>query len=108
LGYYTFGNSSLSIRERCRRFLEEALELVQACGISQDEAQAILDYVYKRSKGEVSQEIGGVMVSLFALADIVKYDAMECASIELDRIESPEVQVKCREKQRAKVEAGVS
>ena len=53
--------------ERNHRFIEEALELVQACGCSQDEAHQMVDYVYGRPVGSIHQEIGGVMVTLAAL-----------------------------------------
>lgn len=54
--------------ERNHRFLEEALELVQAAGCTADAARALVAYVYGRPVGELGQEIGGVMVTLAALA----------------------------------------
>lgn len=53
--------------ERSHRFLEEALELVQACGCSEQEAERLVAYVYGRPVGKKSQEVGGVMVTLAAL-----------------------------------------
>lgn len=53
--------------ERNHRFLEEALELVQACGCTQSEAHQLVDYVFGRPVGEKPQEVGGVMVTLAAL-----------------------------------------
>mgnify|MGYP006958842284 CR=1 FL=1 len=53
--------------ERSHRFLEEALELVQACGCSASEAHQLVDYVFGRAVGHASQEAGGVMVTLAAL-----------------------------------------
>ncbi|HEY7822719.1 MAG TPA: hypothetical protein VIG24_07805 [Acidimicrobiia bacterium] len=53
--------------ERNHRFLEEALELVQACGCSRSEAHQLVDYVFDRPVGEPHQEVGGVMVTLAAL-----------------------------------------
>src|SRR6185312_4381635 len=52
--------------ERNHRFLEEALELVQAAGCTQNEAHQLVDYVFNRPIGELNQEIGGVMVTLAA------------------------------------------
>jgi hypothetical protein len=52
--------------ERNFRFLEEALELVQASGCSQDDAHKLVDYVFNRPVGEANQEVGGVMVTLAA------------------------------------------
>jgi hypothetical protein len=53
--------------ERNHRFLEEALELVQARGCSVSEAHQLVDYVFGRPVGEQFQEVGGVMVTLAAL-----------------------------------------
>lgn len=54
-------------RERNHRFIEEALELIQACGATASEAHQLVDYVFGRPTGEPSQEAGGVMVTLAAL-----------------------------------------
>ena len=53
--------------ERNHRFLEESIELVQACGCTASEAHQLVDYVYGRPVGEKVQEVGGVMVTLAAL-----------------------------------------
>lgn len=60
--------------ERNRRFLEESLELVQACGCTKQEALRLVDYVFGRPKGEVDQEVGGVMISLAALCNAHEID----------------------------------
>lgn len=72
--------------ERNHRFLEEALELVQANGCTQSEAHQLVDYVYGRPVGELAQEVGGVMVTLAALclaSDVAMHAAGET---ELTRI----------------------
>lgn len=38
---------------RSWRFIEEALELVQACGCPKDEVLKTVDYVYGRPVGEI-------------------------------------------------------
>jgi len=53
--------------ERNHRFLEEALELVQAAGCTRSEAHQLVDYVFDRPVGDLQQEAGGVMVTLAAL-----------------------------------------
>lgn len=58
---------SADFRERNHRFFEESSELVQACGMSKEEAHMLVDYVYGRPVGEKLQEVGGVMVTLAAL-----------------------------------------
>jgi hypothetical protein len=72
--------------ERNHRFLEEALELVQACGCTQSEAHQLVDYVYGRPVGEVRQEVGGVMVTLAALCLAQHISMHECGEAELARI----------------------
>jgi hypothetical protein len=72
--------------ERCHRFLEEALELVQAGGTTADEAHQLVDYVYGRPVGELHQEVGGVMVTLAALCLAFGSNMHECGEVELARI----------------------
>jgi len=72
--------------ERNHRFLEETLELVQACGCSADEAHQLVDYVYGRPVGEKDQEVGGVMITLAALCLANGLDMHEAGERELARI----------------------
>jgi NTP pyrophosphatase (non-canonical NTP hydrolase) len=72
--------------ERSDRFIEEALELVQACGYPKDRALALVDYVYGRDQGEVNQEVGGVMVTLAAHCLAHGVDMHEAGETELARI----------------------
>lgn len=86
--------------ERNHRFLEESLELVQSLGCTQDEAHQIVDYVFGRDIGDANQEIGGVMVTLAALANAHHWDVERCAESELLRANA-NIQ-KIRAKQAAK------
>lgn len=88
--------------ERNHRFLEEALELVQALGCSQGDAHQLVDYVYGRPVGEPAQEVGGVMVTLAALCLANHLDMHLAAEAELARINAPETLQKIRAKQAAK------
>ena len=82
-----FGKVAASDRsERNHRFLEEALELVQAQGCSKDEAFQLVEYVYDRPVGEVSQEVGGVLLTLAALCNASDVDMTESAEKELSRV----------------------
>lgn len=72
--------------ERNHRFLEEALELVQSTGCTASEAHQLVDYVYGRTVGEPTQEVGGVMVTLAALCLANGLDMHEAAETELARI----------------------
>ncbi|WBO23980.1 hypothetical protein [Sphingomonas abietis] len=72
--------------ERNHRFLEEALELVQACGCTASEAHQLVDYVFDRLVGDPAQEVGGVMVTLAALCLANGLDMHRAGEIELARI----------------------
>lgn len=74
------------LQERNRRFLEEALELVQSCDFSREAAHAMVDYVYDRPVGETFQEVGGVEVTLSALCNANDIDQVVARETELTRI----------------------
>ena len=72
--------------ERCKRFLEEALELVQALGLRKSKVLELVEYVYDRPAGEPEQEVGGVAVSLMGLCDSVDIQFIEAGETELARV----------------------
>jgi len=72
--------------ERNHRFLEEALELVQANGCTQSESHQLVDYVYGRDQGEINQEVGGVMVTLAALCSASGVSMELAGETELARV----------------------
>jgi NTP pyrophosphatase (non-canonical NTP hydrolase) len=72
--------------ERNHRFIEEALELVQACGCTKSEAHQLVDYVYGRDQGDINQEVGGVMVTLAALCLANGFDMHRAGETELERV----------------------
>jgi hypothetical protein len=72
--------------ERNHRFLEESIELVQACGCTREDAHALVDYVFDRPVGEPWQETGGVSVTLAALCLAHGIDMHAAADEELARI----------------------
>jgi len=86
--------------ERNHRFIEEALELVQACGCTASEAHQLVDYVFARPAGEKAQEVGGVMVTLAALCLAQGLDMAAAGETELARIWTKVEQI--RSKQAAK------
>ncbi|WP_230955190.1 hypothetical protein [Burkholderia anthina] len=88
--------------ERNHRFFEEAGELVQACGMTREEAHALVDYTWSRPVGEPTQEVGGVMVTLAALCLANGLDMHSAGETELERINVPETVAKIRAKQAAK------
>lgn len=79
-------NVSRDHAERSHRFLEEALELVQAAGCSASEAHQLVNYVFGRPAGELAQEVGGVMVTLAALCLAQGVDMHAAGDTELARV----------------------
>lgn len=71
--------------ERTYRALEEAIELAQACGCPQDDALALVRYVYERPAGPIAEEVGGVMVTLAGLCTAFDVDLAAAAAAELER-----------------------
>lgn len=87
-------------RIRNHRFLEEALELVQACGCSKEDALRLVDYVYDRDIGEIPQEVGGVVTTLAALCLAQEVDLDSCAEIELARVNNNVEKIREKSKQK--------
>lgn len=92
--------------ERNHRFLEEALELVQACDTTQEDAHRLVDYVFSRPVGERLQEVGGVMVTLALLCNAQCLSMEQGGEIELTRVLDPMIMDKIRAKQKAKPKFG--
>lgn len=100
--YTTFSNEIASSRaQRNSRFLEEALELVQSCGMTKERAAELVEYVFNRPVGEKEQEVGGAMLTLAGLCITQNINMTNAAEKELagawERIDE------IREKQRNKV-----
>lgn len=93
---------AFDVTERNHRFLEEALELVQATGCTKQEAHNLVDYVFGRDVGEVTQEVGGTMVTLAALCFANDVDLNAAMLAELARINLPDVILRIGEKQKTK------
>lgn len=92
-----------STKERGYRFLEEAVELVQAGGLNLKECLDIVAYVYSRPIGDLNQEVGGTMVTLAAFCHTHKLDMHDLAQVELDRCWQNIDKI--REKQKTKPQA---
>jgi NTP pyrophosphatase (non-canonical NTP hydrolase) len=82
---------------RYHRFLEEALELVQATGCSADEAHQLVEYVYGRPKGEIGQEVGGVMTTLASLCLAHGLDMHTAGEAELARVWTKVEQIRAKQ-----------
>jgi len=86
--------------ERNQRFMEEAVELVQACGGTREDCHMLVDYVFDRPVGEPEQEVGGVMVTLASLCFANNLHMDKCGRKELVRVWNKQDEI--REKQRHK------
>jgi hypothetical protein len=95
------------IATRCFRFFEEAGELCQSLGMRKEDANKLVDYVWSRPVGEPRQEIGGVMVTLAALATPAKLNMFLDGWAELARVNQPEITEKIRAKQKSKAAIGL-
>lgn len=98
-----FGETTAyDVVERNWRFLEEALELVQALGGNADDAHELVDYVFRREAGDPPQEVGGTMVTLAASVAANGLSIVDAAFAELERIERPEIIENIRRKHASK------
>jgi hypothetical protein len=99
-----FGHATNGQKKSVRnfRFLEEALELVQAAGMSREDVMRQVEYTYNRPAGEPAQELGGVMVTLAAWAGTHGLQMSEHGPAELMRIDTPAMVAKIRAKQASK------
>lgn len=103
----TFGAINMSKRERTRRFIEEAIELAQACGLPMDEVCALVSHVYFKPPGEVAQEAGGTGITLLMLCEVFGVSADVEERRELARVQSIPAQ-HFRDRHNAKAAAGVA
>lgn len=72
--------------ERGDRLLEEVFELLQSGNYPRERIRALEDYTYSRDKGEPSQEVGGVMITLAAYCLAHGLNMHEAGEAELARI----------------------
>lgn len=96
----TFGNGiEVTPGVRLMRFIEEATEMAQAFGLSKADVQKVVSYVYARPVGELSQEVGGVAITLMAFVESVGLSLPGCELTEIQRINAKDPE---RFKQRAR------
>ena len=82
-----FGEAeATSIPQRGLRLLEEAIEAFQACGGDEAMAHKLVSYVFARPPGTIGQELGGVAVTVLALAAAAGLSADEEECREVQRV----------------------
>lgn len=85
---------------RVLRFLEEALELAQSMGISQEKALEQVAYTYARPPGEPRQEFGGTVFTLANVGVALGLDLIEEGHRAVDEANAriPEIRAKSKSK----------
>lgn len=84
----TFGHVALNYEERHLRFLEEAIEVAHAGYIRRRTIDQIIDRVYSRQRGSISQEIGQAQATLECLAESMGLSADAEAGREFARVKT--------------------
>lgn len=81
-----------SLPQRGIRLLEEAAEVAQATTVDLVMAHKMIDYVWSRPSGLLYQELGGVGVTILALANAAGLDADDCEAREVQRVLSKPIE----------------
>lgn len=103
----TFGAERMAPDERGTRLLEEAVELAQSVGVSQEVAARTVAYVYAQPAGEPAQEAGGVGITLLALCEALAVSADDAEAAELARVLAKSA-AHFRARQQVKHDAGLT
>lgn len=77
-----------SIPQRGLRLVEEAIETAQACGCDAAMLYRLVDHIYAKPVGELGQELGGLGVTLLALAEAAGLSADAAEVAEIERVKS--------------------
>lgn len=93
-----FHDDPTDLPERAARFFEEAVETVQALGMSEDDANRLVAYTFSRPPGDVRKEIGAAALTLASLCVVGGWDMMECAEADLEKLRRPETIARIRAK----------
>lgn len=100
---HVFGGRVMrNVEERCDRFLEEVIELLQSLDYDPRRIPRLVSYVYNRPVGKKFQEAGGVSVTFSALCDAAEIDMADAGEVELQRVWDQRVIDKVRSKQQSK------
>lgn len=75
-----------SVPQRAVRLLEETLEAYQAAGADPEMAHKLVDFVFSRPVGKLWQELGGVGLTVLALAEAAGLSADTEEAREFERV----------------------
>lgn len=81
-----FGKVAKNHDERAARLVEEAVEICQVQGVSEEVIHRIVCRVYSRPVGRLEQEIGGTTLALMAVAENAGLSMDKCAEDEFNRV----------------------
>jgi len=82
-----FGDhAARSIPQRGLRLMEEAIETAQACGCDPAMLHLLIDHVYAKPVGGLREELGGLGVTVLALAEAAGLSADDAESREVERV----------------------
>jgi NTP pyrophosphatase (non-canonical NTP hydrolase) len=85
----TFGAEvAMNPAERLMRFIEEAIELANACDMPRETMEKIVDRVYSRGPGNIKQEAAQCQVTLELFAKVMRIDLDAAATEEFQRVQS--------------------
>lgn len=79
-------DDACSIPRRGLRLAEEAIETAQACGCDAEMLHRLIDHIYAKPVGELPQELGGLGVTMLALAEAAGVSADEAERNEIARV----------------------
>lgn len=89
--------------ERAIRFAEEAMELVQAEGVTREQMHRLVDQVFDKPKGELYQELGGTLMTLSAYMAVTDLDGVKAFNDEFVRVNEPELIERIQKKHEMKL-----
>lgn len=73
-------------RVRFLRLLEEVAEAAQVCFVEKDKLIEVIEKVYSRPMGELSQELGGIAVTFAVVCESQGYQIPDLLMTELNRV----------------------
>ncbi|WP_234911306.1 hypothetical protein [Allorhizobium taibaishanense] len=93
-----FHDDPTDVAERLNRYAEETNEVLQAFGMTREDAHRLVDYTWDRPAGEPAKEIGAALLTLTSLCVVAGYDLMACGEADLEKLQQPETIARIRAK----------
>ena len=103
----TFGEVTCTREERTLRFLEEAIELAQAEGLSLEQVNRLMIHVYNKPRGVAEQEVGGVGITLLAYCECIGISADAAELLEWERVSAIDAEY-FRRRHNKKADVGIA